>query len=73
MKTRRRPSRSASRPPSRRKPPKVSAYALTTHERFSCEESSAAPIDGSATLTIEISRTTTNWVAASRASASQRR
>ena len=30
--------------------------------------SSARPIDGSATLVIEASRTTTNWLAASRAS-----
>ena len=35
--TRRRPSRSAARPPSSRKPPKTSAYALITHCRFSCE------------------------------------
>ncbi len=31
MNTRRRPSRSAARPPSSRKPPKVSAYAERTH------------------------------------------
>ena len=35
--TRRRPSRSAIRPPSSRKPPKVSTYALTTHERPASE------------------------------------
>ena len=39
-KTRRRPSRSAARPPSSRKPPNVIAYAVTTHCRFSREKSS---------------------------------
>src|SRR5215203_5862872 len=57
MNTRRRPRRSAARPARRRKPPKVIAYALITHCRFSCEKSSASPIEGSATLTIETSRT----------------
>src|SRR3954466_946340 len=73
MNMRRRPSRSAMRPPSTRKPPKVSVYAFTTHDRSSWEKCSAWPIEGSATLTIEASRTTTNCAAARRTSASQRR
>src|SRR3954447_1983018 len=44
-----------------------------THDRLSREKSSARPMDGSATLTMLASRTTTNCAAASRASASQRR
>src|SRR3954452_11978121 len=44
-----------------------------THERLSREKSSARPMDGSATLTMLASRTTTNCAAASRASANQRR
>src|SRR4051812_7110797 len=73
MNIRRRPSRSAMRPPSSRKPPKVSVYALTTHDRLSWEKSRALPMDGRATLTMEASSTTTNCAAASRTSASQRR
>ena len=61
------------RPPSSRKPPKVSVYALTTHDRLSWEKSSALPIEGSATFTIDASSTTTNWAAASSASASHLR
>jgi hypothetical protein len=38
MNTRRRPSRSATRPPRSRKPPKVSAYALRIHWRSDCEK-----------------------------------
>src|SRR3954451_3054218 len=70
MNSRRRPSRSARRPPRRRKPPKTRTYALTTHERLSCEKCRSLPIEGSATLTIDASRTTTNWAAASSAMAS---
>src|SRR5215211_1769661 len=69
MNRRRRPSRSATRPPSSRKPPNTSTYALTTHDRSSCENSRSFPIEGSATLTIDASSTTTNWAAASSASA----
>jgi hypothetical protein len=58
MKSRRRPSRSPDRPPRRRKPPKVKAYALTTHWRSSGAKSSSVWIEGSATFTIETSRTT---------------
>jgi len=73
MNRRRRPSRSARRPPSSRKPPKVSVYALTTHDRSSWLKFSASPIEGNATLTIDASSTTTNCAAARRTSASQRR
>ena len=60
MNIRRRPSRSAMRPPSRRNPPKVSTYAFTTQARFSWEKSSPSPIEGRATFTIDASRTTMN-------------
>ena len=53
MNMRLRPSRSAARPPSSRNPPKVSAYAVTTHCRSDSAKCSLAPIVGSATLTIE--------------------
>src|SRR4051794_32143156 len=69
MNMRRRPTTSAIRPPRSRKPPNVSTYALTTHDRLSCEKLRAFPTDGSATLTIDASSTTTNWAAASSASA----
>ncbi len=73
MNTRRRPSRSAIRPPSSRKPPNVSTYAFTTQARFSWEKSSPSPIEGSATFTIDASRTTMNWAKHSNARAIQRR
>src|SRR5215217_7513180 len=69
MNRRRRPRRSAIRPTSRRKPPNTSTYALTTHDRSSDENPRSVPIDGSATLTIDASSTTTNWAAASSANA----
>ena len=56
--TRRRPSRSAARPPSSRKPANVSVYAFTTHCRPVVEKPRPPRIDGSATLTIETSRIT---------------
>src|SRR4051812_1905315 len=71
-KTRRRPSRSAIRPASRRKPPNVIAYAVITHCRLSREKSSDSPIDGSATLTIETSSTVMKNAAHTTASAFQR-
>src|SRR5215208_6626797 len=43
-----------------------------TQDRSSWEKERSRPIDGSATLTIEASSTTTNCAAASRTSASQR-
>ena len=56
--TRRRPSRSAARPPSSRQPPNVSTYALITHWRLSREKPRSLWIDGSATLTTVLSSTT---------------
>ena len=73
MNSRRRPSRSAIRPPSSRKPPNVSAYALGIQVRFSWENFRSRPIEGIATLTIAASRMITNCVLASRASASHLR
>src|SRR5919197_2367080 len=70
---RRRPSRSAARPPSSRKPPKTSAYALITHWRFSCENPRSTLIEGNATFTIAMSRTTMNWTTLRSASASHLR
>ena len=43
MKTRRRPSRSAIRPPSSRKPPNASTYAFTSQASPSCERSQIPP------------------------------
>src|SRR5713101_781085 len=51
MKISLRPSRSAKRPPSSRKPPKVIVYAVITHCRPLEEKWSAREIDGSATVT----------------------
>src|SRR6266545_1040237 len=58
---RRRPSRSARRPPSSRNPPKVRVYAFTTQERSFWANSRSRPIDASST--------TTNWAVASSARA----
>ena len=52
IRIRRRPSRSAARPPSRRKPPNVIAYAVTTHCRLVSLKCRSRPIVGSETLTI---------------------
>jgi hypothetical protein len=49
---RRLPRRSAARPPSSRKPPNVTAYALTTHCSVCPEKPSPLPIRGSATYTM---------------------
>jgi hypothetical protein len=54
---RRWPKRSPSRPPSSRKPPKVSRYAFTTQASDVCEKPRSSRIDGSATFTIVPSRT----------------
>src|SRR6476469_3209441 len=56
-KRRRWPYRSPSRPPSRRKPPKVNRYALTTHASDVGEKPRSLRIDGSATFTIVVSST----------------
>ena len=59
-KIRRLPRRSPARPPRRRKPPKVMAYALTIHCSPSVEKPRLRWIDGSATLTMVASRMTMN-------------
>ena len=59
-KTRLRPIRSPARPPSRRKPPKISVYAFTTHCRSFSASFRSVWIDGSATFTIVASRMTMN-------------
>src|SRR5215469_10082456 len=64
MNTRRRPRMSPARPPSSRKPPKVSAYALTTHSRPEPEKPSACWMWGRATFTMVASRTTMSWAVA---------
>ena len=66
---RRRPRRSAARPPRSRKPPKTSAYALITHCRFCCENPRSTWIDGRATFTIAMSSTSMNWTTLRSASA----
>src|SRR4029079_3728498 len=73
MNTRRRPSRSAARPPSSKRPPKLSRYALSTHWRSLGAKLRSAPIDGSATTTMAESRMTMKNAVHSRASAFQRR
>ena len=73
MKSRRRPSRSAIRPPSSSRPPKKIEYAVTTHCRFSWLKCKSVLIVGSATFTIATSRTTMNCAATITASAIQRR
>ena len=66
---RRRPTRSASRPPSKSTPPKKIAYAVMTHCRLSWEKFRSVLIDGSATFTIATSSTTMNWAVTITASA----
>src|SRR5919197_1549067 len=53
---RRRPSRSAARPPSSRKPPYPSTYALTTHCSELVDMCRSVRIEGSATPIIDTSR-----------------
>jgi hypothetical protein len=60
MNIRRRPNRSEARPPSSRNPPSASVYALTTHWRSEALMPRSSRIDGRATFTIEMSRTTMN-------------
>jgi hypothetical protein len=61
MKRRLRPTKSAARPPSSRKPPKASVYAFTTHCSELAEKSRSSWIEGSATFTTVASSTTMNW------------
>ena len=53
-----RPNRSPSLPPSSSRLPKLSAYAVITHCRFSAEKWRARCAEGSATFTTVASRTT---------------
>jgi hypothetical protein len=73
MKISLRPSRSAKRPPSSRKPPKVIVYAVITHCSPLAEKWSAREIEGSATVTIETSRTVMKYATQTMARTSQRR
>ena len=73
MNRRRRPSRSAMRPPSRSTPPKRTAYAVITHCRLSWLKWRSFLIVGSATFTIATSSTTMNWATTSRDRTIQRR
>src|SRR5262245_61059963 len=61
------PSRSASRPPSKRNPPKMSVYAFKTQGRFCSENPRSVLIVGSATFTMVASRITMNWATATSA------
>src|SRR3981189_191833 len=70
--TRRRPRRSAARPPSSRKPPNAIPYAVTTHSRLVCEKWRSRPIVGRAVLTIVRSMTVMNAATASSENARQR-
>src|SRR5438105_12773793 len=69
MRTLRRPSMSPLRPPSRRRAPNVNAYPLTTQAMPLMLKPRPLWIDGSATFTIVVSRTTINCTAASRTNA----
>jgi hypothetical protein len=73
MNTRRRPNTSAALPPRSRNPPNASEYAVTIHCSVPWERRRSVAIDGSATLTIEMSRTTTKNATQTSASARQRR
>ena len=70
---RRRPSRSASRPPSSSAPPKKMAYAVITHCSPVSEKPRSDWIEGSATFTMATSRITMNCAVTMRAKALQRR
>jgi hypothetical protein len=59
-KIRRRPSRSAARPPSSSRPPNASVYAVMTHCRSPIPKWRSAWIVGSATFTTVMSRITMN-------------
>src|SRR6476646_10364966 len=72
MKSRCVPNRSAARPPSSRKPPKTSVYALTTHWRPVGEKCRPRSMLGRATFTIVASRITINWATQTRTKTSQR-
>ena len=73
MNIRRLPSTSPMRPPSSRKPPKVTAYAVTTHWMPVFEKCSELWIEGSATVTIDTSSTVMKNATQITASARHRR
>ena len=66
-----RPARSPARPPSRRKPPNISVYALTIHCRLVSVMSRSCWIVGSATFTIVASSMTMNCARQTRTRTSQ--
>ena len=67
-----RPSRSPARPPSSRKPPNTSVYALMIHCRLASESPRSFWIDGSATFTTVASSTTMNCAKHTSTSTTQR-
>src|SRR3984957_2416784 len=67
-----RPNRSPTLPPTRSRLPNASAYAVTTHCRFSFEKCNARCADGNATVTIVASSTTISCATLSKASTAQR-
>jgi hypothetical protein len=69
---RRRPSRSAARPPTSRNEPKATVYAVTTHCRFEVEMWRSRWMTGSATLTTIPSSITRNSAANNTATGSPR-
>ena len=68
-----RPNRSEMRPPSSRRLPNASAYAVTIHWRFSLENPRSSCADGNAMFTIVASRTTINCAIPSIARIAHRR
>jgi hypothetical protein len=69
MNTPRRPTQSPSRPKNNSKPPKTSAYAVSTHWDPLVENSIERRIDGNAMLTIVVSTTAKNDAAHNTANA----
>ena len=63
-KIRRRPKRSAVRPPRSKNPPKQSVYEVITHWRELAVKWRSVCIEGRATFVIALSRTTMNWAIA---------
>ena len=72
IRIRRRPRRSAARPPNSRNPPNVSAYAVTTHCSPVALRCRSRPIVGSETLTIVKSTIVMKYAAASSENAPHR-
>src|SRR5262245_34639837 len=72
-KTQRWPRMSPARPPGSSRPPKASAYELTTQDKPLAVKPGSAWIFGSATYTTVLSSTTINWQAAMIAKTAPRR